>query len=399
MSFSTQVVIVGAGPVGTVAAYRLARLGIDVLVLEAHPSCPEDLRASTLHPPSLEMLDALGATEDLIAQGLAAPVYQYRNRQSGDVLSFDLGEIADVTRYPYRLQCEQFKLARLLAARLADHPHGTVRFSRRVVAFEQDETGVDVFVESPIEIETYRAQYLIACDGANSIVRKWLKIGFEGFTYPEKFVTVSTERRLEDYFDNLASVNYVADPDEWMVLLRVPSSWRVLIPAEESETDAYLLSDERKERIFENLIGDKTVKTLHRTIYRVHQRVAERYVDGRAALAGDAAHLNNPLGGFGMNSGIHDAWNLSDKLARILKDGEAAPPLLDLYERQRQAVMRSFVQTQTIRNKRELESADPDFQKRRQQEMEDILSDDARRRDYLLTQSMFKSLEQEAAIR
>lgn len=399
MSFSTQVVIVGAGPVGTVAAYRLARLGIDVLVLEAHPSCPEDLRASTLHPPSLEMLDALGVTEDLIAQGLVAPVYQYRNRQSGDVLSFDLGEIADVTRYPYRLQCEQFKLARLLAARLADHPHGTVRFSRRVVGFEQDDTGVDVFVESPVEIETYRAQYLIACDGANSIVRKWLKIGFEGFTYPEKFVTVSTERRLEDYFDNLASVNYVADPDEWMVLLRVPSSWRVLTPAEESDTDAYLLSDERKEQIFENLIGDKTVETRHRTIYRVHQRVAERYVDGRAALAGDAAHLNNPLGGFGMNSGIHDAWNLSDKLARILKDGEAAAPLLDLYERQRQAVMRSFVQTQTIRNKRELESADPDFQKRRQQEMEDILNDDARRRDYLLTQSMFKSLEQEAAIR
>lgn len=392
-----QVLVIGAGPVGTTAAYKLASEGIDVILLEAQPNCPEDLRASTFHPPTLTMLSTFGIVDEMEAIGLRAPVYQYRNRQTGEYFSFDLGELSDITDYPYRLQCEQFKLARLLANRLEQHQHARVCFNHRLLTAEQDMHGVTVKAESPMGIETFKADFIIACDGANSTVRKWMNVGFEGFTYPEKFVTFSTPQPLEEHFENLAYVNYVADPQEWMVLLKVPTLWRVLVPAHDMDDD-YITSDEMKSKVFSNLIGDPDVQTVHRTIYRVHQRVAEKYVDGRIILAGDAAHLNNPLGGLGMNSGIHDVWNLSRNLVPVMKSGGDHSAPLGLYERQRQAVMRDFVQAQTIRNKKALESNDPEAQQKYQKELASILSDDERRRDYLLGQAMFKSLELEASV-
>ena len=182
-----------------------------------------------------------------------------------------------------------------------------------------------------------------------------------------------------------------------MVLLKVPSVWRVLVPAAEGE-DAYLVSDERVRSVFSRLIRDPDVKTEHRTIYRVHQRVAERYYQDRVILAGDAAHLNNPLGGFGMNSGIHDAWNLTARLPRILNQGADAEAELGHYERQRQTVMRSFVQQQTIRNKKQLETRDAASREAHRQELRDILANDERRRDYLRGQAMYGSLRQEAEV-
>src|SRR3546814_5853501 len=123
--------------------------------------------------------------------------------------------------------------------------------------------------------------------------------------------------------EGLADVNYFADSAGWCVLLRVPSLWRILVPAREGEDDETLLSDAKKNRVFAGLLGDdRPITTYHRTLYRVHQRVAHDFRKGRVILAGDAAHLNNPLGGFGMNSGIHDAWNITAKLRELLLDGE-----------------------------------------------------------------------------
>lgn len=392
-----QVIIAGGGPVGTVAAYRLAQQGIKVLLLESEAALKEDMRASTFHASTLDMMEELGILDDLEAQGLRAPVYQYLNRQSGKALTFDLTEIADVARHPYRLQCEQYKLTRLLVQKLADHPNATVHLSRSVVHFEQDSKGVTVHVETPFEIETYKGDYLIAADGASSLVRKWLGVKFDGFTYPEKFLTLSTDWPLEKHFDKLPYVSYVADPEEWCVLLRVPTLWRVLVPAMESQPDAYLLSDAKKNEIFSNLIGHSDeVKTHHRTIYRVHQRVANTFRVERVLLVGDAAHLNNPLGGLGMNSGIHDVWNLTDKLVRILQHGANADALLDLYERQRRTVMNEFVQAQTIKNKKALEGKTD--QRQTETEIEKILADDKLRRNYMLEQSMYNSLKRAEAI-
>lgn len=393
----TQVVIAGAGPVGTVAAYYLARQGIDVLVLEAGADCAQDLRASTFHPPTLEMLDELEITPFLLEKGLKAPIYHYRDRRTGQVIEFDLGELEGSTRYPYRLQCEQYHLARALAEKLEAHPKATVKFGSRLVYVNQDETGVDLAYETPFAIEKVRADWLIGADGANSAVRKWLGIGFEGFTYPEKFLCLSTAEPLEDYFPNLAHVNYVADPEEWLVLLRVPSVWRILLPATPESSDADLVSDENRDRVFQRLIGKTGVKTHHRTIYRMHQRVAESFRKGRAFLIGDSAHLNNPLGGFGMNSGIHDAFNLCQRLTAIIKNGEDEASL-DQFSRQRRGAARSFVQAQTIQTMEMMKEGHTSAQEKRRDEMLAIRNDPERRRQFLMRQAMFQSLADAAAI-
>jgi len=395
-----QVVIAGAGPVGCVAATYLAQQGIDVLVAEANGDSAQDLRASTFHPPSLEMLDQLGFAEKLIEMGLKAPVYHWRDRRSGEVYSFDFAELAGDTKFPFRIQCEQYHLAKMLSDRLAQQDKVQMLFDHRVVHLQQDESGVDVTLEHMTGLRHVRCDYLIGADGANSIVRKWLGIEFDGFTYPEKFLCLSTERPIDQDIPNLAHVNYVSDPDEWLVLLRVPTLWRVLVPANDGDVNGDLLSDEKKNKVFEGLVGDgENVVTRHRTIYRVHQRVAKQFRDRRIALIGDAAHLNNPLGGFGMNSGIHDAFNLCEKLVDILK-GKAkdSDALLDIYERQRRTVTHAFTQQQTIENMALMRAGQSEAHQMRLDTMRSLATDPDKRRAYLLRQSMLTSLKDAAAV-
>lgn len=393
-----QVVIAGAGPVGTVMATLLAQAGIDTIVLEAGADCAQDLRASTFHPPTLEMLDQIGITPMLIERGLKAPIYHWRDRHSGEVIEFDLTEISDVTRYPFRIQCEQYHLSRALAEGLERYTSADIRFSNRLLAFEQDDEGVSVHVETPTDIRHIRCDWLIGADGANSIVRKWLGIEFDGFTYPERFLCLSTDTELGDYLPNLAHVNYVSDPDEWLVLLRVPSVWRVLLPTVVDQSDDELRSDETKNTVFDRLIGNgAAVRTFHRTLYRVHQRVAQSFVQGRVMLIGDAAHLNNPLGGFGMNSGVHDAFNLFEKLELAIKAGKPNGSLAQ-FDRQRRQVTHAFTQAQTIQNMAYMRGGAGEEHALRRADMLALHDDDDRRRRYLLRQAMFESLDQAAAI-
>lgn len=386
-----QVVVAGAGPVGCVATMVLAQAGIDVVLLEAGSDCAADMRASTFHAPTLEMLDELGMTERLIARGLKAPIYHWRNRTTGEIFAFDMAEIADATRYPFRIQCEQYHLSRMLAEALEEQPTAQVLFNHRIVHFVQDASGVTVHVETPTEIETIRADYLIGTDGASSIVRKWLGVEFDGFTYPEKFLCLTTDVPLEATLPGLTAVNYVSDPDEWLVLLRVPTMWRVLLPANE-ESSEYLVSDEKKNDVFQRLIGrGEDVPTFHRTIYRVHQRVAKQFQVGRVFLAGDAAHLNNPIGGFGMNSGIHDAFNLTRRLVPVLTGG-ADPSLLEGYDRQRRTITYNFTQRQTIDNMALMRGGKGEAHEAMRAKMKALLENDEERRAYLLRQAMITSL-------
>ncbi len=393
-----QVVVAGAGPVGTTMATLLAKAGVDVVILETGPDCAQDLRASTFHPPTLEMLDQIDITPMLLERGLKAPVYHWRDRRNGEYIAFDLSEIADRTRYPFRIQCEQYHLSRALADGLAQYANADMRFGERITSFAQDNAGVTAYVENATEIYSIHADFLIAADGANSIVRKWLGIEFDGFTYPERFLTLSTTEDLASHLPNLALVNYVSDPKEWLVLLRVPSLWRVLVPTDGMVSDDVLLSDATKNDIFDRLTGDgASVETRHRTLYRVHQRVAKSFLEGRVALIGDAAHLNNPLGGFGMNSGIHDAFNLFEKLEPVL-NGKKPRDVLSLFDRQRRTVTHSFTQQQTIANMEFIKSANADRHEQKRQAMLQIKQDDEKRRAYLLRQAMYESLEDAAAI-
>jgi 3-(3-hydroxy-phenyl)propionate hydroxylase len=394
-----QVAVVGAGPVGAVAAYFLAQQGIDVVVLEAASSCEEDMRASTFHAPTLDMLSQLGIADRLINEGLKAPVYQYRIRSTQEILKFDLTELEDELKFPFRLQYEQSKLTRSLTDDLHKHAHAEIHFNTRVVSFEQEDDCATVSAKTPSGVVNYRADYVIAADGAKSTIRKQLPVKFAGFTYPEKFLTLSTETAMEDYFRDLCYANYVSDPEDWFVLLRAPASWRILVPVGLDQSDEYVLSDEKKNAIFDGIMGDgASVKTHHRTIYRVHQRVVDKYNFGRILLMGDAAHINNPLGGFGMNAGIHDAWNLCGKLVAILNDGADQHELLDQYDRQRRTIMNEFIQSQTIRNKILMEESSELALQNKWEEMRRINADDELRHDFMRQQSMLQSLKDEARI-
>jgi 3-(3-hydroxy-phenyl)propionate hydroxylase len=395
----TQVVVAGAGPVGTVAAFYLASEGIDVVLLEAGADCALDLRASTFHPPTLEMLERFGITDYLIEKGLKAPVFHFRERRTGEVIDFDLTEIADATRHPYRIQCEQYHLSRKLSQGVQEQDSAQVLFNHRVAAIEQNASQVTVYAETRYAIVKIEADYLIGADGSNSTVRKWLGTQFHGFTYPEKFLCFTTTEPLEEHIEGLCHVNYVSDPQEWMVLLRVPSLWRVLVPADMDTPDEVLLADAKKNEVFERLIGKgEEVVTHHRTIYRVHQRVAHSFLKGRTALIGDAAHLNNPIGGFGMNSGIHDAFNLSERLVRIYRKGADATRELAAFERQRRTTTHEFIQAQTIRNMEYLKGGEDQVHARRKAEMQAIRADPERRRAFLLRQSMIDCVQRERMV-
>lgn len=395
MAINAPVIIAGAGPVGCTAALRLAQAGIPVTLLEGLPDLPETLRASTFHPPSLDMLDELGMAKPLEAQGLVCRKYQYRDRRTGEIAEFDLGHLAEDTRHPYRLQAEQWKYTRLVWNELCEQHAGLAEchFNSLVKGVHQTSDGVEVLVWQNGQEKILRGSFLVAADGADSAVRKAVAIEFEGFTWPEKFLVASTPFPLETKFDRLSLVNYVSDPEEWLVLLRTPSLWRVLIPTDPKiEDDALWLSDRWiQDRLHHMAPHDRDYEIVHQTIYRVHQRVAKTYRRGRVLLAGDSAHINNPLGGMGMNGGIHDAWSLADKLIRVHHGAEAGP-LLDLYDRQRRGICVRFVQEHTINNKKLMESKDPDVQKKRQAEFMRAAADPALSRAFLLKTSMIQSL-------
>ena len=387
MTIRDRVLIAGAGPVGMVAAASLVRHGVPVTVLEANPSLSEESRASTFHPPTLDMLDALGAAGRLIGQGLVAPQFQYRSRDRV-IAQFDFKGIADATAHPFRLQCEQSRLTRILLERLRHAGNFEIVFSSPVHGVTQTADGVAVSVLRDGRAETETARWLIGADGARSETRTALDIAFEGFTWPERFLVISTPFDFHGVIDDLVCVNYVADPQRWHFLLQIPGLWRVMFPIAAEESDARAVSPDFAQALMAEVVpGIERYEIAHTTLYRVHQRVATTFRKGRAFLIGDAAHINNPLGGMGMNGGIHDAINLTDRLAAVWHD-EADDSELDRFDRQRRLVTKEYVEKQSIQNKKNLEAPGSEFRDR----LVAIAADPGQTRDYLLAVSMISSL-------
>jgi 3-(3-hydroxy-phenyl)propionate hydroxylase len=389
MTIRDRVLIAGAGPVGMVAAASLVRHGVPVTVLEANDDLSGESRASTFHPPTLDMLDRLGAAEPLISHGLIAPQFQYRTKRDGLIAQFDFGTIADATTHPFRLQCEQSKLTRILLQQLRGKENFEIVFASPVEGVTQTAEGVEVTVMRNGRAEIQTARFLIGADGARSETRRALDIEFEGFTWPERFLVVSTPFDFHSAIENLVCVNYVADPQRWHFLLQTPGAWRIMFPIAGDESDELALSSGFVQSLMGELVpGIDRYEIVHKTLYRVHQRVAKAFRKGRVFLIGDAAHVNNPLGGMGMNGGIHDAINLTDRLAEVWR-GSKGEAELDRFEKQRRLVTKEYVEKQSIQNKKNLEAPGTAFRDR----LVEIAADARKTREYLLAVSMIRSLK------
>ncbi|MGH6954922.1 MAG: FAD-dependent oxidoreductase [Alphaproteobacteria bacterium] len=381
-----NILVIGAGPVGTVAALACARFGHDVTLLEAQDKVDDAPRASTTQPPTLEIIERLGLIDEYVRVGLVARTFQFWDRATRRLIAeFDFERLRGETAYPYVVQTEQHKLAQMGIDRLRGMSNAKVLMGTRLTGLSQDDSRVRVATDRG----ELTADYLIGCDGGRSAVRKSLDIEFEGYTWPERFLVITTR------FDFAAALgcsyrNYMAGPDEWTNLFKVAGDdlagrWRAVYNTRENESDAEALSDQAvRARLARVFVPEQDRDYLHLNLYHVHQRVAKQFRRGRVFLCGDAAHVNNPIGGLGLNCGIHEAWDLSNLLS-------SENPDLDSYERRRRPLNIEYVQEQTVANKKRLEERDPAQRERRFDELRRMADDPARHKAFLMKASLLES--------
>ena len=396
-----QVLIAGGGPVGLICAYALGKRGIDVAVFDENPELQDDPRAATTHPATLELLAALGVIDEVIEQGLVAEKFEFWDRPTGErVAVFDHASLANDTDFPFVVQCEQFKLAKIVLARLQGLDNVSVHFDHRTTELTLSENSVTLSVDTPDGPKTITGDWLIGADGGRSVVRKSADIDFEGFTWPERFLVLSTPFDFEAE-RGMSFRNYIADPDEWCNCFKVaadglPGLWRLVFPADPEAKEEDLLADDFVQNQMQKFFKrDEDYDIVHRNLYNVHQRVAATFRKGRILLAGDSAHVNNSIGGMGLNGGIQDAMNLCDKLGAVIVDG-ADDRLMDLYDKQRRTYAVDFVQEQTIANKKRLEATDPKARAANLQNLRDTAADPDRARNFLLGSSMIAAIRRNA---
>jgi 3-(3-hydroxy-phenyl)propionate hydroxylase len=389
-----SVIVVGAGPVGLVATASLISSGIPVTLIESTSDLAQDLRASTFHPPTLDFLDKLGITKQLVDQGLICKDWQFRDRNHGTIATFDLTLLEGETDFPFRLQCEQWKLTKALREYIESHPDGKLITKTKAETVEQDEDKVWVNVQRNDGSKAkYTGKFLIGSDGARSVVRHAINAKFDGMTIPEIFLSLSTHFRYDKAIPDLANIAYISDPSEWLVLLRTPSLWRVLLPTNPEHSEEFIMDKKNVEKRLQAVFpSSEPYEVVHKTAYRVHERVADKYVEGRIFLAGDAAHVNNPLGGMGMNGGIHDAINLVEKLIQVW---HGAPlTTMGRYQRQRRKVAIETVQAQALRNRAILNASDPAQRATYYKELRETVADKTKHKEYVMNSSMITSLRE-----
>jgi 3-(3-hydroxy-phenyl)propionate hydroxylase len=405
MQHDERVIVVGAGPVGAVTALALVKKGIPVTLIEAEAEPPEDQRAATIHPPSVEMLADLGLKDEAFAGGLLSPIFHFRDRVTGELVAvFDISLLKGEVPYPFVVQWEQYKLVRAAKPHIEASGIAEVRFSTKVSDLEQGSDHVDVTLTGPDgETEKIRGRYVIGADGGRSTVRRLAEIEFEGFTWPERFIKIGTSFDFGATGRGFCTRNYFSDPNEWLNLFKVtgngpPGIWRGIMPVPPDESDEQALSMDGIQRRLQGIhprSGGYEIP--YHALYSVHQRVAATFNKGRVLLAGDSAHVNNPIGGMGMNGGIHDAMNLITKLADVWFR-RAEPDVLDRYTRQRRKAQVDYVQAQTIQNKKSLEEKDPVIRRKHLDELRRISEDVKLHKRFLYRAALIDSLNSANAV-
>ena len=391
MIFSQHpILIVGAGPVGLSLALALSRKGIPAEVFEADAELNTQIRASTFHPKTLEMFETWGVVDEVIRHGYKVDRLQYWERAPRRLIAdFGYAAISNDTPYPYRLQCPQHIATRVLKPAVEATETGKVHMGHKLIDFTDHSTHVTARFETANGVVEREGAYIVGADGSHSVVRKQLDIGFQGKTYEDRFLLIGSDLKTEDLLPGAAQVCYIFDPEEWVIILNLPDIVRVVFRMRDEEDETVAMKEENLRARITNFFGEVPEYKIKTTqLYRVHQRVADTFHIGRALLVGDAAHNNNPSGGMGMNSGIHDAANLVEKLGRI-QNGES-DAILDDYSNERRQYAIESVQLYTDQQYNNMVMSAEEERERRNKSLSEAASDPAKARAYLLRASMLE---------
>jgi 2-polyprenyl-6-methoxyphenol hydroxylase-like FAD-dependent oxidoreductase len=343
-TIQTDVLIVGAGPVGLFLANECARRGLRYRIIETHKSQSVYSKALAIFPRTLEILDMAG----LVGQFL-----EVANRvNSVAVISHDrklanMRFAPEESPYPFIAMVPQDVTERLLVEHLGN-AGGRVEYETRFVSATQRRDYVDIEIERNGERGSIRASFVVGCDGAHSSVRHLLNLPFAGKEYDAAFMLADIDTK-----DSLSADQLQLCPHESGPIAIFPMSAtrrRVVAIIKDTEGDLPSLALVRR-LLAERAPRDINAESLHWSSYfRVHHRQVAQLRVGRIFIAGDAAHIHSPFGGQGMNTGLHDIWNLSWKLDLAVR-GRGTEELLDSYSAERLPVIKNVIQTTDLLTK------------------------------------------------
>ncbi len=331
-------IVVGAGPVGLSLAIGLCCAGKSVLVLEKNESLSEHSKAAVIWPGTLEVLAEIGVIDHFLAVGECVSELKLWNADGvpeRPLVSLPLKNLADETKFPFVLILPQSKTEALLLDALKTYPSAEIKFSCEVISLNEGTDGVEfTYREAGAEKKT-SAYFGIGCDGAHSAVRHLLGFSLQGFTY-------SLRAALADIRLNSATdFKYprVSTRELPAIGIKIePDLWRLILPYGVKES---LDLDERIKTATKNLFSEKEFSLIWKSDFKLHQRISTAFSKGRVVLAGDAAHLNSPVGGQGMNAGIQDTRALRNALLQALETNSEAP--IEKFSKTRRREIRSGV--------------------------------------------------------
>ena len=401
---NVPVVVVGAGPVGLVTALGLAAHGVPTVVVEAGPAeVSAEWRGSTLHPPTLEILDRLGLADRALTEGIRVDRLQYRDLTIYDVAELRFQAIADRTRFPFRVQYEQYKLVRELRAKAVASPLVEVRFGTSVSSVQPGDgaTPATAVLADGIHVA---CRCLVGADGSRSAVRRGIGVAMTGDTYVTLSLVVATDVPFDALRPGLGPVSYWTGPAGRMSLIHTPDTWRVAVSTDDPLAGDAATAPPGAEssgvhpRFLEAmhlLVGERPWPAdeirQHQT-YRSHQRVAAEFAVGRSVLVGDAAHLSATTGGMGLNSGIHDAHELVRRLAPALAAGEEIDALAQ-YADVRRRVAVDMIQPATRANRESVDRRDESARRDRLTRLAAIAADPVATRAHLIDACMLDAVQ------
>ena len=344
-----SIVVAGGGPTGLAVALGLAQRGADVTVLDRASAPSNAPRALAYLHPVLPGFAELGVLDDIVAESAIGDGMNFIDHDSGESFHMTLDVIADDVPFAFVPQVGQDRVGAILLRHLAKFDNVEVLYDHEITGITSEDDSVTLTVTTAQGEKQFVADWLVGADGASSAVRRLLDLAFEGMTWPDKFV--STNVRADLGSAGMKIANWRIDPVYGAVIARYSDDnlWRFTY-----KEDAELPDEGLEERIHEHFAtampGNLPYELVQFAPYRIHQRATTSFRFGRVLLAGDAAHVTNPIGGLGLTGGFLDAFVLSEALAEVVQ-GEAAEDVLDRYAEERRRVFLEYVSPTASRNK------------------------------------------------